>query len=87
VAGLQLFAASSAQTEGAIHPSSANFTEPCALFIGNEGAGLPAEVERSADVRVRIPLAAPVESLNAAVAAAVLLYEAARQRSTGVVPR
>ncbi len=81
VAGLQLFAASSAQTEGAIHPSAANFKEPCALLIGNEGAGLPPEVERAADVRVRIPLAAPVDSLNAAVAAAVLLYEAARQRN------
>ncbi|PYU16066.1 MAG: rRNA methyltransferase, partial [Acidobacteria bacterium] len=48
--------------------------------VGNEGAGLPAEVVRSADALVRIPLAAGVNSLNAAVAASVLLYEAARQR-------
>jgi RNA methyltransferase, TrmH family len=50
------------------------------LLIGNEGAGLPTELERSADVLVRIQVAEPVESLNAAVAASLILYEAARQR-------
>jgi TrmH family RNA methyltransferase len=50
------------------------------LLVGNEGAGLPEEVERSADARIRIPMATGVESLNAAAAAAVLFYEAARQR-------
>jgi TrmH family RNA methyltransferase len=52
-----------------------------ALLVGNEGAGLPEEVERSADARVRIPMSSGAESLNAAAAAAVLFYEAARQRS------
>jgi TrmH family RNA methyltransferase len=81
VAGLQLYAASSSANVDALLPSAVDLKLPCALLIGNEGAGLPAEIERSADQLVRIPLAAPVESLNAAVAAAVLLYEAARQRN------
>jgi len=53
-----------------------------ALLVGNEGAGLPEEIERSADARIRIPMASGVESLNAAAAAAVLFYEAARQRNS-----
>ena len=77
VAGLKLVAAST--TAGSL-PAETDLRGPLALLIGNEGAGLPPEIERSADVRVRIPIAAPVESLNAAVAAAVLLYEASRQR-------
>ena len=62
-------------------PWQVNWCEPVALLVGNEGAGLPEEVERSADARIRIPMASGVESLNAAAAAAVLFYEAARQRS------
>jgi TrmH family RNA methyltransferase len=54
--------------------------EPVALFIGNEGAGLPPEVERIADAHISIPMTAAVESLNAGVAASVLLYEAFKQR-------
>lgn len=53
-----------------------------ALLVGNEGAGLPLEVARAATVRVRIPMARPVESLNVSAAAAVLLFEVARQRRT-----
>ena len=53
---------------------------PCAILVGNEGAGLPAGVESRAAVKARIPMAAPVESLNVAVAAGLLLFEAARQR-------
>jgi TrmH family RNA methyltransferase len=63
-----------------LNPWEADLRGPAALLVGNEGAGLPPEVERSADALVRIPLAAGVSSLNAAVAASVLLYEAARQR-------
>ena len=62
-------------------PWEVDWCEPVALLVGNEGAGLPEEVERSADARIRIPMAGGVESLNAAAAAAVLFYEAARQRS------
>lgn len=69
------------------HPSSTlapwevDWCQPVALLVGNEGAGLSEEVARSADARIRIPMAVGVESLNAAAAAAVLFYEAARQRN------
>jgi TrmH family RNA methyltransferase len=53
---------------------------PCAIFIGNEGAGLPSEVEHAADDWVSVAMNDDVESLNAGVAASVILYEAARQR-------
>jgi tRNA C32,U32 (ribose-2'-O)-methylase TrmJ len=62
-------------------PWEVDWCEPVALLVGNEGAGLPEEVERSADARIRIPMSSGVESLNAAAAAAVLFYEAARQRT------
>jgi TrmH family RNA methyltransferase len=54
---------------------------PAAIFVGSEGAGLPAEVERAADARIAIPMSESVESLNAGVAASILLYEAAKLRS------
>ena len=53
---------------------------PSALLVGGEGAGLPAQALARADVRVTIPMHPPVESLNVAAAAAIALYEAARQR-------
>jgi len=56
----------------------ADFTEPCAIVIGSEGHGVRAAVMERA-IGVRIPTR-QVESLNAAVAAGVLLYEARRQR-------
>src|SRR6185295_15734299 len=57
-----------------------DWTEPCALILGPETAGLsPAEIS-AADDAVRIPMREPVESLNVSVATGVLLYEAARQR-------
>ncbi len=77
MAGVKLIA--TAAREGLL-PAQADWLGPAALLIGNEGAGLPADVLRSADQTVHIPLAANIESLNAAVAASVLLYEAARQR-------
>src|SRR5262249_22492987 len=66
--------------ETPLAPWEIDWCEPVALLVGNEGVGLPEEVERSADARIRIPIASGVESLNAAAAAAVLFYEAARQR-------
>ncbi len=51
-----------------------------AVLIGGEGAGLPDAVVDACDVRATIPMTAPVESLNAAVAAALFVYEARRQR-------
>lgn len=58
-----------------------DFRKPTAVLLGGEGAGLPEELAAAADTRVSIPMHAAVESLNAAVAAAVVLYEAQRQRS------
>lgn len=55
--------------------------KPLALVVGAEAAGVPKELLAAADARVRIPLRKPVESLNVAVAAGVLLYEAQRQRA------
>jgi TrmH family RNA methyltransferase len=54
---------------------------PVALVIGNEGNGVADDLAAKADARITIPCPGPVESLNAAVAASVLLYEAARQRA------
>src|SRR5579871_4635386 len=58
-----------------------DFTKACALLVGNEGSGLAAEWMKMADERVTIPCPGPVESLNAAVAGSLLLYEASRQRA------
>lgn len=51
-----------------------------AILIGNEGNGLRDEVANKADIWVRIPMEGQVESLNAAIAASVLMFEVARQR-------
>jgi RNA methyltransferase, TrmH family len=55
---------------------------PVAILIGGEGGGLPADLIDAADVRVTIPMERPVDSLNAATAAAILVYEARRQRAS-----
>ena len=52
-----------------------------AILIGGEGPGLPAALVDAADERVTIPMQPPVESLNAAVTAALIVYEALRQRA------
>jgi RNA methyltransferase, TrmH family len=65
---------------GAMAPWEVAWCEPIALLVGNEGAGLPEEVVQGADGRIHIPMATQVESLNAAAAATVVLYEAYRQR-------
>jgi RNA methyltransferase, TrmH family len=56
-----------------------------ALVIGNEGNGVPQEIASEADGAITIPCPGPVESLNAAMATTVLLYEAARQRAAGMI--
>jgi len=53
---------------------------PTLILLGNEGAGLSAELAAMADLPVRIPLSPGVESLNVAIVAALMLYEAQRQR-------
>ena len=67
---------------GGTNAQESDFVGPCALMIGNEGSGLESEWLEMADAQVTIPCPGPVESLNAAVAGSLLLYEAARQRST-----
>ena len=57
---------------------------PLAVLVGGEGRGLPGALVEAADERVTIPMAPPVESLNAAVTAALLLYESRRQRAATV---
>jgi TrmH family RNA methyltransferase len=61
-----------------------NLTEGVALFFGAEGAGLPAAIVRRLDASVRIPMRSGVESLSVGAAAAVMLFEAARQRGSSV---
>lgn len=58
-----------------------DWSQPCALFLGGEGAGLRRLVRESCDVLVRVPLRGHIESLNVSVAAGVVLYEAVRQRT------
>jgi len=75
--GLTVIAAA---TGGETPYEDVDLTGPAAILVGSEGSGLAPDWERAADRRVRIPMAPPVESLNVGVAAALLLFEAARQR-------
>lgn len=79
--GVRLLAAVGSDDFGTTAAYDADFSAACALMIGNEGAGLTAEWMEMADSRVTIPCPGPVESLNAAIAGSLLLYEASRQRS------
>ena len=63
--------------------SEIDWRGPRAVVVGSEGAGLKHEEALATDDSIRIPMRAPVESLNVAVAVAVVLYEAARQRDAG----
>jgi TrmH family RNA methyltransferase len=59
-----------------------DWRESLAVVVGSESDGLSELESQATDIRIRIPMHEPVESLNAAVALAVVLYEAARQRSS-----
>lgn len=74
---IRLFAA---HLQGSVDYDTADYTGDTGFLIGNEAAGLTDETAAAADFRVRIPMAGQVESLNAAVASSVLMFEAARQR-------
>lgn len=69
-----------AYLEGSACYDAADYRGGSAFLIGNEGNGLTRETAFAADMRIRIPMAGKLESLNAAVSAALLVYEAARQR-------
>ena len=75
--GVRLLAA---MNEGALPIEEVDLTGACALLIGNEGAGLEQSWLAMAEQRVMIPCPGPVESLNAATAGSLLLYESSRQR-------
>jgi TrmH family RNA methyltransferase len=76
-AGLRIFATTVAAAEPA---DLIDLTGPVALLIGNEGNGVPQPISAMADGAITIPCPGPVESLNAAIATSILLYEASRQR-------
>jgi TrmH family RNA methyltransferase len=76
-AGVQLVTTSSHAT---VDYWAVDFTQPTAIVLGNEGAGLSADLQHQATVQVRIPMESGVESLNVGISAALLLYEARRQR-------
>lgn len=73
---VQIFAA---HLKGSIPYNTADYRGNTAILIGNEANGLSAESTKAASQAVRIPMGGRLESLNAAVAAAILMYERARQ--------
>ena len=79
--GMRLIAAVGTDDSGVVRAQEMDLSSACAVMIGNEGSGLAAEWMGMCDARVTIPCPGPVESLNAAVAGSLLLYEASRQRA------
>jgi TrmH family RNA methyltransferase len=77
--GLRIFATS---TRDGTPLRRCNLRMPAAIALGGEGGGLPVAFIDDADERLTIPMQPPVESLNVAIAAALVIYEAARQRHT-----
>lgn len=75
--GVRLLAA---HLKGTKRYDQAEYSKRLGILIGNEGNGLSEEAAEAADEKVKIPMAGEVESLNAAVAAALLMYETARVR-------
>ena len=66
--------------EGSISVYEANLTGQVALIIGSEAEGIGADAAENADLLIRIPMEGRAESLNASVAAGVLIFEAMRQK-------
>jgi tRNA G18 (ribose-2'-O)-methylase SpoU len=66
---------------GATPLPQADLRGPVAVLLGGEGVGLDPASRDAADFRVTIPMTPAIDSLNVAVAAALVLYEARRQRS------
>ena len=65
---------------GGVDYAQVDLTGPTAIVLGNEAHGLPVGLETMVDQRMSIPMAGRTESLNVSMAAAVLCFEAARQR-------
>lgn len=81
--GVRIFAA---HLSGERQYDRADYTKATAFLIGSEGSGLSEEISALSDERLRIPMEGAVESLNAAVSAALLMYEAKRQRDRSSSP-
>lgn len=81
-AGVQTYAA---HLRGDIYYDSFSFREPTAFLIGNEGNGLTEALSDAASSYLKIPMEGELESLNAAVAASLLMYEAHRQRANRAI--
>ncbi len=75
-----------AEAGGALAPWAADLARGAAVVVGSEAAGPSPEARALADGIVSIPMAGPTESLNAGVAASLLVYEAMRQRRGGAAP-
>jgi len=85
--GTALMAAVAEDSPSSIPAHDADFNASTAILIGNEGAGLSHDLIALADIRITIPCPGRVESLNAAVAGSLLLYEASRQRAASSKPK
>jgi len=70
-----------AHLQGSNYYDTFSFREPTAFIIGNEGNGLKKETAEMAEHYLKIPMEGQVESLNAAMATGLLMYEAHRQRN------
>ena len=79
-AGVAIVATVARDSVGAIELRRVDLTRPVLLLLGNEGAGLPDDLQENADVRVYIDMRAGLDSFNVSVTAGLLLYEARRQR-------
>ena len=75
--GIAVYAA---HLKGQKYHDAFDYTKPCGFMIGNEGNGLTDHAASLADSYIRIPMEGSVESLNAAIAGTLLIYEANRQR-------
>jgi tRNA G18 (ribose-2'-O)-methylase SpoU len=80
-AGLQVIA-TSAQSD--VPYAAIDYSKPTMIIVGNEHIGISDAVRSHADTVARIPMRGKINSLNIAVAASVVMYEAVRQRGTNV---
>lgn len=72
--------------EGASHHTETDLIGPTAVVVGSEGQGLSSQVQKECDYLISIPMIGEIASLNASVSAAIVLYEAFRQRSIAAEP-
>jgi TrmH family RNA methyltransferase len=85
-AGIAIVATVARDSSDAVELRAVDLTRPVLLLLGNEGAGLPEDLQEDADVRVYIDMRAGLDSFNVSVTAGLLLYEARRQRQAGGRP-